>query len=176
MRWVLIGEIVATQGNKGEVRVLAHTEFPERFSTMTEVLLFRRNNNLEPDFTFIVENSRFHKGFVILKLETVDNIDQALALKGLEIKVDRNDVVPLPSGRNYIFELIGLQVVTTEGLVLGEISDVLQTGANDVYIVKPQSGVTDNKEILIPVIAEVVVDINLETGSVLVDLPDGLLE
>ncbi|HHT37251.1 MAG: ribosome maturation factor RimM [Candidatus Wallacebacter cryptica] len=174
-KWILIGEIVSAQGNKGEVRIVGHTDFPERFLSMDHVLLFRKAAS-EPAYRLEIEHSRMHKGFIILKLAGIDTIDQALALKGLEIKVDRSDVVPLPSGRNYIFELIGLKVVTTEGLELGEITDVLQTGANDVYVVKPNPGVTQNREILIPVIAEVVLEVDLDKQLVLVNLLDGLLD
>lgn len=174
-KWILIGEIVSTQGNKGEIRVVAHTEFPERFLTMDQLLLFQKSGS-EPAYRIKIENCRFHKGFVIIKLAGVDTIEQASALKGLEIKVHRSDVVPLPSGRNYIFELIGLKVITTEGVELGTITDVLQTGANDVYVVKPKPGITKNQEILIPVIEDVVLEVSLDNQTVLVKLLNGLLE
>ena len=92
------------------------------------------------------------------------------------IKVGRDEVVPLPEGSYYIFELVGLECVTTTGVSLGRITDVLQTGANDVYVVKPNPGVTTMSEILIPAIDEVVLDISLEKGQVLIELMDGLLD
>ncbi|HHX01829.1 MAG TPA: 16S rRNA processing protein RimM [Firmicutes bacterium] len=174
-KWILIGEIVATQGSKGEVRVIPHTEFPERFLDMDHVLLFRESDP-EPYGRVPVESSRFHKRFVLLKLEGVDTIEQAQALKGMLIKVDYRDVVPLPPGRHYIFELIGLKVVTDDGLELGVIDDVIQTGANDVYVVNPNPGLTKQRQILIPVVESVVLDVNLEDQVVLVNLLDGLLD
>jgi len=174
-QWILIGEIVAAQGNRGEVRVIPHTEFPERFLNMDHVLLFRETD-AEPHRSIPLEQARLHKRFVVLKLAGIDTIEQALALKGMLIKVDSRDVVPLPPGRQYIFQLIGLKVVTTDGLDLGVITDVLQTGANDVYVVNPNPGVTKQREVLIPVIDPVVLDVNLETGVVLVNLLDGLLD
>lgn len=94
----------------------------------------------------------------------------------MRIKVDYRDVVPLPPGRHYIFELIGLRVVTTDGLDLGVIADVIQTGANDVYVVNPNPGITRQRQILIPVIDSVVLDINLDTQTVSVNLLEGLID
>lgn len=173
--WILIGEIVSTQGNKGEVRVFSHTEFPERFESMDQVLLFNKNSD-QPDYEAILEASRLHNGFIILKFKDVDTIDAALKLKGMEIRVAPDQVVPLPPGRYYIFELIGLQVITSEGIIIGKITDVLQTGANDVYVVEANPQVTSKREVLIPVIDQVVLDIDLDQGRVEIDLLDGLLD
>lgn len=174
--WILIGEIVATQGNKGEVRTMPHTEFPDRFGTMDHVNLFRPNST-EPDLVLPLLSFRLHKEFVVLKLKGIDSINEAQTLKGMQIKVGRDEVVPLPEGRNYIFDLIGLDVVTEDDLHLGVISDVLQHQlANDVYVVKPSPGITKLDEILIPVIDDVVLDIDLEKHRVVIHLLDGLLE
>ena len=81
------------------------------------------------------------------------------------IKVSKDEVVPLPEGSYYIFELVGLECVTTTGMSLGRITDVLQTGANDVYVVKPNPGVTKLSELLIPAVSEVVLDINLKKAK-----------
>lgn len=174
-KWILIGEIVATQGNKGEIRVVPHTDFPERFSSMNEVVLFKAGSNIN-ELTLQIEKARLHKNFVILKLAGIDSIDQALKLRGMEIKVTREQVVPLPPGHNYIYELIGLEVYTLDHIFLGVITDVLKTGANDVYVIKPEPGITKLDEILIPVIDDVVVNIDLDSHRVLVNLLDGLLE
>ena len=176
VKWILIGEIVATQGNKGEVRVLPHTDFPERFMKMDQVLLFRKTSS-EPDLELRIEHVWMHKGFVILKLAGIDTMNQAQSLKGMQIKIDRKDVVPLPSGRHYIFDLIGLKVVTTQGKTIGVVTDVLQTsGANDIYVDKPELGITKQKEILIPVIYDVVVSVDLEQQQIVINLLDGLLD
>ncbi|NLJ80618.1 MAG: 16S rRNA processing protein RimM [Firmicutes bacterium] len=172
-KWIVIGEIVGTQGNRGEIKVQVHTEFPERFSEMDSVRLFHQEQFFQ---VFKVENSRNQKGFSILKLAGVDRIDEAEKLRGMLIKVGLDEVMPLPPGRHYIFELIGLECITTSGQNLGVISDVLQTGANDVYVVDPHPGVTALKEILIPVIDEVVLEISPAQGRVVVKLLDGLLD
>jgi 16S rRNA processing protein RimM len=92
------------------------------------------------------------------------------------IKVSVDELMPLPPGRHYIFQLIGLECQTVSGEKLGVISDVLQTGANDVYVIRPYPGVTKLKEILIPVIPQVVLEIKPEEGYVLVELLEGLLD
>lgn len=174
-KWIVIGEIIATQGNRGEVKVFPHTEFPDRFSTMESVRLFRPKED-EPFGVFPIEGCRLHKGAIILKLKDVDTISQAETLNRMLIKVGVDELMPLPPGRHYIFQLIGLKCITTSGQNLGVITDVLQTGANDVYVVRPAPGVTELKEFYIPVIPQVVLDIKPEDGFVLVELLDGLLD
>lgn len=175
VKWVVVGEIVATQGNRGEVKVIPHTEFPERFFEMDSVRLFSENSD-EPYGVFAVEASRDHQGAVVLKLGGVDSISDAERLRKMLIKVSVDELMPLPPGRHYIFQLIGLECQTTAGEKLGVITDVLQTGANDVYVIRPYAGVTKLKEILIPVIPHVVLEIKPEEGYVLVELLDGLLD
>lgn len=174
-KWVVVGEIVATWGNRGEVKVIPHTEFPERFSQMEKVRLFKAGSE-EPVAEYALENCRQHKEAILLKLESVDTISDAEELRKALIKVSVDELMPLPPGRHYIFELIGLECQTTLGVKLGVITDVLQTGANDVYVIKPYPGVTDLKEILIPVIPQVVLEIKPEEGLVVVELLDGLLD
>ncbi len=175
LKWILIGKIVNTQGNKGEVRVFPHTDYPDRFSKMEQILLFPPGKN-EPSINLKLENYRFHKEFVILKFNGIDNIDAAEKLINMEIKVDQKDVAPLPVDEHYVFQLIGLQIITTVGDLLGVITDVLQTSANDVYVVEPHSGLNRKQEILVPVVKQVVLDIDIGNQRVLIDLPDGLLD
>lgn len=174
-KWVVIGEIVAAQGNRGEVKIIPHTEFPERFFEMETIRLFQRDGE-EPFGIYPLEGCREHKGALIMKLEGVDDISGAEELRKMLIKVSVDELMPLPPGRFYIFQLIGLECVTTSGIKLGQIIDVLQTGANDVYVVKPRAGVTKLREILIPVIPQVVLEIKPEDGFVLVELLEGLLD
>lgn len=173
--WIVIGEIVGTQGNRGEIRVIPHTEFPDRFSQMDSVRLFPEGKDT-PYGVFALEGSRYHQGALILKLHGVDSITEARQLRKMLIKVSEDELMPLPPGRYYIFQLIGLQCITTSGQNLGVITDVLQTGANDVYVVQPNPGVTKLKEILIPVIPQMVLEIKPAEGMVLVELLDGLLD
>lgn len=174
-KWIVIGEIVTTQGNRGEVKIIPHTDFPERFSTMESVRLF--NPNAKDSFeTYGLESARVHKEAIILKLQDVDSISEAKKLVKMLIKVGEDELMPLPAGQYYIYQLLGLECHTTSGVKLGVITDVLQTGANDVYVLKPAPGVTELKEILIPVIPDVVLDIRPAEGFVLVELLPGLLD
>lgn len=175
VKWIVIGEVVGTHSNRGEIKVIPHTEFPERFLKMDTIRFFRPDG-AEPLLTLEVENSRFHKQAVLIKLKGIAEPSAAEKLRKMLIKVSLEELMPLPPGRHYIFELLGLECSTTTGLKLGVIDDVLETGANDVFVLKPHPGVTGLKEILIPVIEDVVLEIKPEEGRVLVDLPDGLLD
>ncbi len=176
LQWILIGEIVSTQGIRGEVRVVIHTEFPERYTTMPTVHLFA-SESTGPEKTLAVENCRFHRNFAVLKLAGIDTMNDALELKGMAIKVQQEELVSLPPNRHYIFQLIGLNVVTIHGLHVGQVTDVLQqSGVNDIYVVKPVAGITKLREVLIPVIDDVVLDIDTENHQITVNLLDGLLE
>lgn len=174
-KWIVVGEVVASWGNRGEVKIIAHTEFPERFQRMEAVRLFPRDSD-EPVGSFPLESCRGHKDGLLLKLKDVDSIDQAEKLRGMLIKVSVDELMPLPPGRYYIFQIIGLECRTESGTPLGVVTDVLQTGANDVYVVKPYKGVTRQKEILIPVIPQVVKDIRPEEGVLVIEPMDGMLE
>jgi 16S rRNA processing protein RimM len=174
-KWVLIGEIVGPHGNRGEVKVIPHTEFPERFEQMEKVRLFRPDIE-EPFALYPLEGARWHKGALMLKLQGIEDISGAEKLRNMLIKVGLDELMPLPPGRYYIFQLIGLECVTPSGQKLGTITDILQTGANDVYVVKPYPGVTKQREILLPVIEDVVLEIDLDGKRVVVELLDGLLD
>lgn len=174
-KWVVIGEIVATWGNRGEVKVIPHTEFPERFSKMEKVRLFKADTE-DPLVEYALEDWRLHKEAIVLKLKSIDTISEAEELRKTLIKVSVDELMPLPPGRHYIFEIVGLECQTTLGVKLGVITDVLQTGANDVYVIRPYPGVTALKEILIPVIPQVVLEIKPEEGLVVVELLEGLLD
>ena len=174
-KWIVVGEVVSTQGNQGEIKVVPHTEFPDRFFAMDSVRLFRGDDQ-EPFAVFAVEGCREHKEAIILKLAGIDSISEAEQLRKMLIKVSVDELMPLPPGRHYIFQIIGLECQTSSGQKLGVITDILQTGANDVYVIRPYAGVTKLKEILIPVVPHVVLEIIPEDGYVLVELLDGLLD
>lgn len=165
--FITVGEIVAPHGCRGAVRILPLTDFPERFLRMEKLILLRKGERK----SYVVEEAREHKRFVIVKLAGIDTMDDAAALRGALIQVPRGETVPLPPGRYYVFEIIGLKVWSEEGAFLGEVSAVLATGANDVYSVQTPSG----KEILIPALKAVVREIDLQEGKMVVRLPEGLL-
>lgn len=168
-RLIRIGQVITTQGINGEVRVLPLTDFPERFNSLAEVLISRQGSLQK----LVIEGVRQHKHFVIIKFSGYDSPEAAAALRGVFLQIPEEQVMPLPEGHYYFFQLVGMTVVTTSGRVLGKIAEILQTGSNDVYLVRDE---TDHREILIPALKSVVRQIDLETGVMQVDLPPGLEE
>ncbi|HHY10877.1 MAG TPA: 16S rRNA processing protein RimM [Firmicutes bacterium] len=172
---VLIGEVAGTRGNKGEIKVILHTDFPERFSQLASIRFYAPGEKT-PLYAHELENQWFHKGVLILKLKGVDSIAEAERLKDLQIKISTAELVALPADSFYIFDLIGLECVTTDGRKLGKVVEVIQTGANDVYVLKPCPGITDSKEILLPALKSVIREVSPAAGKIVVDLPPGLVE
>lgn len=165
MRTLRIGVITRPHGLRGEVRVLPDTDFPDRFLRLRQVLVG------DPDraVPFEVEGVRPHGRFFLLKLRGVDTLEAAEALRGEEVRVTREEAVELPEGQFYVADVLGLEVRTVEGEVLGRVYEVLRTGANDVYVVKGKA------EILLPAIADVVQEINPQAGRITVRLLPGLV-
>lgn len=160
---LVIGRIAGVRGVKGELRVTVLTDFPERFLGLKRVFV---GGDLKP---YEVEKSRLFKGAALLKLRGVDSVDDALRLKGKFVHVPVEEAVPLPEGQYYWHEIIGLEVWTTTGELLGKVTEILRTGANDIYVVH------DGKEILIPAIEQVVKEISPRKGRILVELMPGLV-
>ncbi len=169
VEWVTIGAVTAPHGVRGEVRVMPLTDFPDRFFELERVFVVKGDERVERRVLGVKTLSR---GLFLLRLEGVDCREDAETLRGAEIQVPRADVVPLPPGVYYVFELVGARVITPEGAFLGRLEDVLTTAANDVYVVKDDGG----REILIPAVKHVVRSIDVERGEIVVDPPPGLLE
>ena len=160
--YFVIGDVVNTQGIKGEVRVIPCTDDESRFELLDSVFLEQRGKMTE----YYIENVRYHKQFVLLKFEGVDDMTAAEKLKGATVKIPPEDALPLEEGEYYIRDLYDMNVVTDEGEDLGIIKDILFTGANDVYVVKPEKG----KDILIPAIKECILDVDVENKKMTVKL------
>lgn len=168
---ILVGHLVNTQGVRGEVRVVSRTDFDDvRFKIGSQLLLV--HPNLPTPVALKVQSSRPHKQFILLTFEGHSNINDVEKYKGGDLMVREDNLVKLPENTYYIYQLIGCQVVTDEGQVLGVLKDVLQPGANDVYVVKPPTG----KDILLPVIPDCVLDVDIENQKVLVHILPGLLD
>lgn len=165
---VSIGEICGTYGTGGVVKVRPLTDFPDRFKGMNEVLV-QKGTRLA---FYRIESVSNHGNWYLFKFAGVDNREQARSLTGGALKVAEEDVFPLPDGCYYVFQLQGLKVYDEEKGFVGVIADVLQTGANDVYVVEggPYG------EVLIPVIKDVVREINPNAGKVQVKLLPGLID
>lgn len=163
-----VGVISSTHGIKGEVKVFPTTDDAGRFKTLKEVILDTGRESLKLEIT----NVKFFKKQVILKFKNYDRIEDIEKFKGKDIYVTRENAVKLEEGEYFIADLIGLSVILDDGQSLGILSDVLQTGANDVYIVKTG----DNKEILIPAIKECILNVDLENKTMTIRLLEGLLD
>ncbi len=169
-KYLLLGEVLRPHGVRGELRVRLLTAYPERIDKMTHVYLGSGSDDESPR-TYDVEHMRMNTPYGLLKLRGIDDREQADALRSLFVMVDLEHAVPLEEGEFYLYQLIGLTVKQQDGSTLGQITDVLETGANDVYVVaSPQYG-----EVLIPVTDETIVRTDISAGELIVNLPDGLL-
>ena len=160
---LIVGRILAPWGIRGEVKVEVLTDFPERFAPQKVVYL-----NTRP---LEIESCRPHKQQLVVKLATIDSVEDAEKLRGQDLTIPRSELSRLPEGQYYTFQIIGLKVVTTEGELLGHITEIMTTGSNDVYIVEGKRG-----EILIPAIEDVVKSIDLKKGKVVIEAIKGLLD
>ena len=163
-----VGVIASTHGIRGEVKVFPTTDDAKRFEKLKEVLL-DTGKELK---TMEIQQVRFFKNMVIVKFKGYDTINDIEIYKGKDLLVTREHAVELGPDENFIVDLIGLSVETDEGELLGELTDVLITGANDVYEVTR----TDGKKVLLPAIKDCVLDVDLEAGKVLVHVLEGLLD
>jgi 16S rRNA processing protein RimM len=169
-KYLLLGEVLRPHGIQGELRLRLLTDYPERIAKLKTVFL-AESPEAEKVMPYQVQGMRMNKDFGLLRLHEITDRDQADRLRGLYVLVDIANAVPLEAGEFYLYQLIGLKVVTSLGETLGTLTEVLETGANDVYIVdSPQYG-----EILIPVIPETIVATNIDDGVLIVNLPEGLI-
>lgn len=166
-----IGKIVNTQGIHGDIRVLPTTDEPERFSKLKTVLL--DNGKLMTEYN--IENVWFHKNFVIIKFKEILDMNAAEKLKGLSIKINRKDALPLEKDEYYISDLYDMDVYTDENEYLGIIKDIIFTAANDVYVIENIKS-EDKKNILIPAIKQCILDINIKEHKMIIHMMEGLTE
>lgn len=163
-----VGILSSTHGVRGEMKVFPTTDDVNRFKKNRDYILETANGNLDVKVTGV----KFFKQFVILKFEGFDTLDDILPYKGCRLLVNRQHAVKCATDEYFIADLIGLAVFDEEQRQLGILTDVLQTGANDVYVVTKEDG----KELLFPAIKECVLDVDMKAGRVLVHIMPGLLE
>ncbi len=161
---LLCGKIVNTHGLRGEVKALAYVDSPDFFNSVKTLYA-------EEGRTLKLKSWRVSKGAVLLKFAGVDTVEEAEKLKSMEIFAKKADLPPLPEGRFYIADILGMQVVTDGGRDLGKVVDVFKTGSNDVYTVRGEDG-----EFLIPVIDEVILSVDLAEKRILIKPLKGLLD
>lgn len=167
VEFLKIGKIVNTMGIKGEVKVIPLTNDIDRFYDLEWVYILKKDKREKIN----IENVRFHKNFVLIKFEGIDDMTAAEKLKEDYIQVDREHAIKLEENEFFICDLIGCKVLTTAGEELGEVNDVFPTGANDVYVVKSKNG----RELLIPAIKQVIKSINVYDKKIIVELIEGML-
>lgn len=161
---ITIGKIISPHGVKGEVKVLPLTDFPQRFQTMRSVWVDLKGREME------IEQVRSVSEAILVKFKGIDDRDMAEKLRNGILQILPDELTPLPEGHYYRFQIIGLSVFDPEGAALGSVSDVLETGANDIYVVKDREG----KELLIPALKSIVLSIDLTAGRMVVKIPPGL--
>ena len=161
-----VGVITSTHGVRGEVKVFPTTDDPQRFKKLKKVILDDGKKQLDLEIASV----KFFKNMVILKFKEFDNINDVEKFKQADLLVTRENAVKLKKNEYFIADLIGITVTSDEGEDLGTIQDVLQTGANDVYIFTKEGA----PELLVPKIPDCIKEVNLEEGTVLVHLLPGL--
>lgn len=163
-RFLIIGQIVKPHGVRGEVRVIPHTDQPERFEWLDEIYVGDTDPQPLP-----VESVRYHQEFVLLKLVGYDDRDAAETLRDAWLQIPAEDALPLAEGEYYLYQLVGLDVYSDQEEYLGKLVDVLETRANNVFVVRSAAG-----ELLLPDTAEVVLAIDFGNGRMTVHLLPGL--
>ncbi len=161
-----IGQIINTHGVQGHVKVFPLTYAPERFELLKKINVIQGNSVTEYEITGV----RFHKQLVILKLKGIDNMNEAERLKNSYITIPEELALPLEEDEFYMRDLYDCQVFTEDGEKLGILTDILQTGANDVYSVTDDDG----KTLLIPAIKQCILSINASEKKIIVKLLEGL--
>ena len=162
-----VGVITSTHGVRGEVKVFPTTDDASRFKKLKQVILDTGKEDIELEITSV----KFFKNMVILKFKGIDDMDTANKYRQKSLYVTRENAVKLAKNEYFIADLIGVKVTTDEDEELGELTDVLQTGANDVYVIQ-----TSNGEILLPAIKECIKEVDIEAGTMVVHLLPGLRE
>lgn len=168
-KWIAIALVTSPQGIRGEVRVKPLTDFPERLESTEKVSVKIEGRRAE----YEVERARPHgRGMYVMKLRGIDDRNAAEGLRGVQLEVSEDEVVPLPDGTYYVFDLVGSIVYDVDGNRLGSLTDVITTAGNDVYVVE----FDDGSEILFPAVKHVVKRVDISSGTIVVDPPPGLLE
>jgi 16S rRNA processing protein RimM len=169
-RYLAVGQIVGAHGLYGELKVEVLSEDPHRFGVLQRVYVGPEDQ--EP-VRRKIEGYRLHKGRVLLKLEDCDDRSTAETLRGYLVQVPLEEATPLEDGEYYEHQIVGLDVWTVSEELLGQVAEIIYTPANDVYVVGRAGH--NGREILIPAIEGVIVEVDLQAGRLVVNLPDGLL-
>ena len=163
-----VGVITSPHGIKGEVKVFPTTDDAKRFKELKKVILDTGKEYIPME----IEHVKFFKNMVILKFKGYDNINEIEKYKSRDLLITRDQAVDLEPDEYFITDLIGLAVVSDQGAELGILKDVLETGANDVYVV----AMKDGKELMLPAIGDCILNVDLEQGRMEVHVLEGLMD
>jgi 16S rRNA processing protein RimM len=163
--FLVVGKLRHSHGLHGEILMEVITDFPERIRQGKTLLIGESHQPLK------VTSRRIHGGNLLLGFDGIDTPEESGRLRNQWVYVPASDRPPLSEGEYYHHQLLGLQVTSEDGLELGKITNILETGANDVYVVRSESG----NEVLLPAIQSVILTIDLDKGQMLVHLLPGLL-
>lgn len=165
--FIEIGQIVNTFGVKGELKINPFTDDITRFDDLDSIYVLNKNSKVE----YKIEQVKYHKNIVIIKLKNIDTIEQAEILKGCYININKKDAIKLEEDTYFISDLIGAKVYTDSDELLGVIDDIYNTGSNDIYVVKNENG----KQTLIPAISDVVKKVDVSNKKIIVHIIEGLI-
>ncbi|MCB0115889.1 MAG: 16S rRNA processing protein RimM [Caldilineaceae bacterium] len=169
--YLVVGRVISAHGVRGELSIEPFTDFPEdRFAAGQMMLIGDEMEAVE------IESARPHKNRVLICFDHITNREEAEALRGNWIFIAEEDAAELDEDTYYVHQIVGLTAQTADGAILGTVKDVLVTGANDVYLVAPAEGVNGGKEILLPAIGDVIVDVDVAGGRLTVNLLPGMLD
>jgi 16S rRNA processing protein RimM len=162
LEYIAIGQILAPWGVEGKLRVEVITDFPQRLTPHSQFYVDRQ--------PVTVASASWHKGKALITLDGIDSLEQAEKLQGKTLEIHHSQLEILPEGQYYHFQLIGLEVWTTEGKLLGKVVRILSARSNDNYVVSGEKG-----ETLIPAIEDVVKSVDLESRRITIEAIEGLL-
>lgn len=169
--FLVLGRVLRPHGVRGELRLQVTTAYPERIVPGKVVFVGPDPENTQTACEYTVTRARMHQKFLILQFETIQDRDTADMLRQQYVMVRPEDAVPLEEGEYYLYQLIGVSVYTDENEHLGTITEMIETGANDVYVVRGPRG-----EVLLPAIDECVLELDLDANKMIVHLMDGLVD
>ena len=161
--FIVVGNILGPWSDKGKLKVRTETDCPQRFTPRSQVYIDRQ--------PMTIDSTEWHNGKLVIKLDAINSVEDAQKLQGQTVEIHHSQVIPLPEGEYYHFQLIGLEVRTSQGALLGNITEVLSGQSNDNYIVHGVKG-----EILVPAIEDVIKSIDLDNGLMTIEVIDGLLD
>lgn len=163
-----IGVVTTTHGIRGEVKVFPTTDDVQRFKKCDEVILVTKDGNL----ILHVEHVKFFKNLVIVKFREWDNINDVEMYRKCDLMVTRENALPLKEGEYYLCDVVGAKVLEEDGSYVGQVTDVIETGANNVFAVRTEEG----KEVLFPVIPDCIKKVDTKAGIVTAHIMKGLME